>query len=369
MLLRLVNLLLIALLFSSMRLGAAAPRTFTAAEINRYASQIAPLVAGRSLSFPERQAIEVGGLSAFTEILRSWTQSPLFPRVARSMISELTRTGGKSDSYDPELPANLAEYIAREKLSYSTLLTAGSCYNNKLQPIPCDSGAPYTAGLLTTRAYLKAHASRFNLSRATSLMEEFLCKGYPMEDSFQPRDSMDSLIPLFARDPNSPETNFNSLGFGRSHCYSCHGQFSAHTQLFVRFDSLGLYKGDADGQQNVERQPGESGKSTSLLYTSHFRDPARSGLESSQMLGMPVANLADAAKVLVASDAFISCSVRRTIAYGARLERNQVNRINEADIAEIVKELSELSPNPSFAELFYTALKHPRVIAAVLRNT
>lgn len=368
MLLRLTGIILVLFAWIGLdRVQAAAPKDFTAAELNRYAAQIAPLIAGRALTLSEREAIEVGQYAAFTRILNDWTQGPGFPRIARQMVSELTRAAGKTELYDAELPANLAEYLAREKLPYSQLLTASSCYNKNLEPISCDTGAPYTAGLLTTRSYLKAHSSRFNLSRAISLMEDFMCKNYPMADTFQPRESMDDLIPLFARNPDTPET-VSSLGFGRAHCYSCHGQFAPHTQLFVRFDNAGLYRADATGLQNPALQPGESGTAEKMLYTSHFKDPQRSSQESSQMLGQAVANLTDAARVLVKTGEFKACAVRRVLAFGGRLERSQVDLILDADVESIVSELNQKSPDPSFADYFNQVFKHPRVISAMLRN-
>lgn len=370
---KLFAVLIICFCFASLagfspRLHAAAPKVFTAADLGRYAAEIAPFIAGRSLSLSERQRIDAGQYQAFEQILREWTTSPSFPRIARQMITELTRAAGQSDSFEADLPGNLAEYLARERLPYSQLLTASSCYNKSLQPIACDTGAPYTAGLLTTRSYLRAHASRFNLSRAISMVEEFLCMSYPMPDNFQPREAMNTLINLFARDPDTPEKDVSSFGFGRAHCYSCHGQFAPHTQLFVRFDRSGLYRAAATGQQNPALQPGESGTAEQLLYTSHFRDPQRSSQEYSQMLGQPVQNLAEAAQVLRKTKEFKACAVRRVLSFGARLERSQVSRIQDADVEKILGDLGQISADPSFSDYFYAVFKDPRVITAMLRK-
>lgn len=339
---------------------------FSSSDILRYASEIAPLVAGRPLSLAEREKITKDGYQAFDPILKAWTQSPFFPRLARQMVVEFTRAGGKSESFDPELPGNLAEFLAREKRPYSELITANSCYDKTLTPIACDTGAPYTAGLLTTRSYLKAHVGRFNLSRAIGLMEDFICKGYPMPDDFQPREALESLIPLFARTSDVPETAPNSLGFGRANCYNCHGQFSAHTQFFVKFDGSGLYHPDADGQQNVSLQPGESGTSQQNLFTSHFKDPNRSKLESSQIFGKPAANLREAAAVIVTTRQFRECAIRRVSAYGARLEKSKALTIDAKKISELTDTLEQTTLDPTFADLFYIVFKHPPYISAVL---
>src|SRR5262249_31946514 len=151
------------------------------------------------------------------------------------------------------------------------------------KPIACDTGAPYAAGVLATRAFLANNAGRFNLKRARTWMRTFACLDYPMPDALQPRLARDVLIPLFQQDHDEKD-NVGSFGNGAA-CYTCHGQFGAHAQLFVKYDASGLWRANADGQQ---LPGGEQGRSANNLFTSHLSSPAAAASEASMVFGQPV---------------------------------------------------------------------------------
>ena len=80
-------------------------------------------------------------------------------------------------------------------------------------------------------------------------MRAFACRTYPMERDLQPPLEADLLIPMFrAETPEEQTVAEATNGFGNGFgCYSCHSQFGAHAQLFVKFDTSGVWHADADG--------------------------------------------------------------------------------------------------------------------------
>lgn len=350
---------------------------YTAEDARTYLAEIAPMVVGRLLTADEDNLIYHFGADAIVPIVEAWIDEPLFAESARAMLQVKLAASGKKDGIDFELPGNLAAHLARNDRPYSELLTAQYCVDATGNKSACDTGAPYQAGVLTTRAYLIANASRFNLRRARRMMFIFSCYVYPMDTMLQPPISKDLLIPMFRALTKEEQTEPGAAsGFGNgSACYSCHSQFSAHSQLFVRFSQDGLWRADATGLQDPDN---ELGRSTNGLYTSHFVSPVSAPLEVSQMFGVPVKSLTDAGRVLADAPSFYTCAARNVLEYSFGMTETEAVSIERELLAELAvlataRDL-RLRPEtagtpeggPTFGDLFVVALTHPRVLQVVL---
>jgi hypothetical protein len=329
-----------------------------------YLATLSLVLVERPLVPDELSALERDGGGAIRPILASWVDEPAFARSARGMVQTLLSASGAREGVDYELPGNLAALVARDRLPASALLTHPECVDADGHPTSCDTGAPYTAGLLTTRAFLAANASRFNLGRASALMRVFACRTYPMERDLQPPLEADWLIPMFrAETPEEQTVAEATNGFGNGFgCYSCHSQFGAHAQLFVKFDTTGIWHAEADGLQDPD---GELGRSTGDLLASHMDDPIRSADETSQVFGQTVANLGEAGAVIARSDAFLSCTTRNIIAHGLGLSESSAHHIDDDALLEAVALARRAEASPSLNALALEAFAHPRVVHAV----
>ena len=335
------------------------------------------MVVGRLLNADEDNLIYHFGADAIVPIVEGWIDEPAFAESARAMLQVKLAASGNKDGIDFELPGNLAAHLARSDRPYAELLTAPYCVDAVGAEIPCDTGAPYAAGVLTTRAYLIANASRFNLRRARRMMFIFASNTYPMDPLLQPPIGKDALIPMFrAETPEEQTVPEAANGFGNgSACYSCHSQFSAHAQLFVRFAQDGLWHADATGLQDPEN---ELGRSTNGLFTSHFVSPVSAPLEISQVFGKPVKTLTDAGRVITETPGFYPCAARNVLEYSFGMSESDATTIEPA----LLRQLAELARardlrlrpeaaasgagGPTFGDLFVVALTHPRVLQVVL---
>jgi len=346
---------------------------YSADDAREYLASIAPMVVGRLLSPDEDNLIHHFGADAIVPIVEAWVSEPAFADSARAMLQVKLAASGSKDGIDFELPGNLAAHLARSDRPYSELLTAPYCVDPGGAEIPCDTGAPYAAGVLTTRAYLIANASRFNLRRARRMMFIFTCSTYPMDPAVQPRIAKDTLIPMFRAMTKEEQTVPEAAnGFGNgSACYSCHGQFSAHAQLFVRFSQDGLYHPEATGLQDPEN---ELGRSINGLYTSHFVDPAAASLEISQVYNQLVDSLVDAGRVLAESPPFYPCAARNVLEYSFGMSEAEAVDIDPKLLAELTARAhardlrlrGDAAAGPTFGDLFVVALTHPRVLQVVI---
>jgi hypothetical protein len=297
-----------------------APLVLTPEQATSYLAKLAPPIVGRVLSASERASLARDAGQAIEPIVRAWTKEEGFVETARALIELKLSVSGSRDGIDFGLPGNLAARLAREDLPWSQLVTDDACWSRQGTKIACDSGAPYAAGVLTTRAYLASRASRFNLTRASTMMKAFACREYPQEDSLQPRIGKEKLIPMFRAATAAEQTDERARsGFGNGDgCYMCHGQFSVHAQLFVKFDSTGKWQKDATG---VQDDKGELGRSTGTLMASHFVDPIEAASEASQFFGKPVSDLAAAGKILAQSPVFVECAARNVVEYSLGLTK------------------------------------------------
>jgi hypothetical protein len=333
-----------------------------------YLSKIAPPVVGRVLSPTERTTIATQGGGAIEPIVAAWMKEPGFALQARQFIEQSLSVSGTKGSVNFGLPGNLAMHLVQNSRPWSEILTSTSCYDDAEKPITCDTGAPYTAGVLTTRAYLISRASRFNLTRSSALMKNFACRSYPIEDSLQPRIDRARLIPMFAATNLTQAAAADqraASGFGNGEgCYTCHGQFSLHAQLYVKFDSSGLWQSTATG---IQDPMGELGRSLNGLMASHLADPEAAKSETSQMFGQPVNNLADAAKVVAASPTFDECAAHRfldftlgvsfgTIEYDAHL------------FPAIADKAREAQKDPTFSQIIQALFANPVVVHSIISS-
>lgn len=332
---------------------------FSAQELVPYMRSISQMLVSRQLTSEEVAAIEADEEEALEGIIRGWATESAFADNARYMMQQKLKASGERDGIDFELPGNLVRHVVVNDLPWETVLTADYCVDSAGGQTECDTGAPYSAGVLATRAYLAGNASRFNLGRANRLMNVFACRIYPMESQLQPYLDKTDLIPMFQANTAEEQTVEEAAGgFGNgSGCYSCHGQFGAHAQLFVKYDESGMYVPDADGQQDPD---GELGRSVNGLMTSHMIEPEEAASEQTQMFGKTVADLSEAAQVLAESSAFLPCQARNIINHTFGLSES--TQIDREMLLDIGAEAREENPQPTYADLVVTTFTEPRVI-------
>ncbi len=322
-----------------------------------YAQRLAPMVAGRSLNQSELATLEANGGPALPEVLSGWTSEVGFSSMARDWISTKLKASGKRDGVNLNLPGNLAAHLAKNRRPHAELLTADYCVDDGGTKTSCDTGAPFTAGVLTTRAFLANNTSRYNLKRARSVLRGFGCADYPLDEAVQPRLERAVLIPLFKQDQKE-STDVGTFGNGFA-CYTCHGQFGAHAQPFVKFDSAGKYVEGATGLQDPTR---EQGLSTGTLAASHLIEPDAARNEASQVFGKPVANLKGLAEAYVGDPAFLRCSVSSLLGYAFGLAESTVFMLPVDVVKDVVIAAERVEPAPSTARLAIEAFSHPAVV-------
>jgi hypothetical protein len=328
-----------------------------------YMAKLAPMIVRRGLSIDELDLLEGEGGTVVPEMLDAWVAEDSLGDAARQLLSDRLATAGSRDGIDFDLPGNLAAELARADRPWSEIVTSDTCYDAAGTPIACDTGAPYTAGVLTTRAYLVSRRSRFNLTRASTMMKFFMCAGYPNAE--QPNVPRESLLPLFQARSADEQTDERAIGgFGNGDgCYQCHGQFAPHAQLFVKFDNTGLWIADATGEQDPE---GELGRSYGELMASHFTDPVERASERTDMYGVPVDDASGAARVMAGTEVFWTCQIRNLIAFVLGLEITVP--IPDRVLHDIVHEARGLSASPSFADLIMSIFVNVEVANAVVAS-
>lgn len=345
------------------------PRTIdeplTTEQVRLYLSRVAPVIAGRSLQYEENELIDSEGEDAIEPMVRGWVDEPGFVEAIRYLVQEQLRASGEREGVDYELPGNLAAELAREDLPWSTLLTADYCVAGNGSHINCDTGAPYAAGVLATRAYLISNKGRFNLTRANVMLEAFACRIYPMEHDIQPPLDKAALIPMFQAESEEEQVVEEAEGgFGNGiGCYFCHSQFGAHAQLFVKFDADGVWRSNATGQQNPSA---ELGRSYDALYASHMVDPLEASRESTQVFGQEVANLREAGEAITDHALFGQCTIKNLVAHAFDLQAGATQDI-EADLVErIASQVTSQDPEPSIGQYVFEAFTDDVVIDAVV---
>lgn len=335
-------------------------------EVRDYLRPLASRLAQRPLLSSELQLIDELGTGAIDPVVQAWLQSETFAVAARDMMEHLLKTSGQLADIDYDLPGNLAAHIASHGLPYSALLTADFCVDADDAKTECDTTAPYAAGVLTTRAYLAANASRFNLRRATTLMNVFACRGYPMRSDLQPSVPKPELIEMFqALSQEEQVVEEAQSGFGNgAGCYTCHSQFASHAQLFVKFDATGLWREYAHG---IQDEYGELGRSIGRFFASHFFEEDRSADETGQVFGRQVANLSEAAKAVVDDDEFLQCAAHRIYGYAFDIDETVSAKTDRALFADIAERLRDAGhDDPTFQQLFSSVVTHPIIVRAAM---
>lgn len=331
-----------------------------------YLGKIAPPVVGRVLTVDERASVAQQGGKAIGAIVAAWLGEPGFVQSARRFVELGLQVSGHINGVDFDLPGNLVEHVVTNARPWSEVLTSESCYDAALQPMACDSGAPFTAGVLTTRAYLIARASRFNLTRSSALMKNFACQTYPQSDELQPKIVRERLIPMFQAQSAEEQTDARAKsGFGNGlGCYGCHGQFSLHAQLYVKFDKTGLYRSAATGIQDPN---GELGRSLDGLMASHLKEPAEASSEHSNMFGQEVENLAAAAKVVATQATFAPCAARRFLDYTLGVQNGAIE-YDARLFEQVVSKARAAQSDPTLQSIVLSLLTHPTVVASITES-
>lgn len=331
-----------------------------------YMRSIVQMLAGRPLESHEVQGLQTQGAAAIPAILEAWTREAGFVENTRYMMAQKLKASGERDGIDFEAPGRLVAHVVSNDLPFSEVITADYCIATDGSQTACDSGAPYNAGVLTTRAFLAGNAGRFNLGRASRLMKVFSCRAYPMEDTLQPYLPREVLIPMFRASTVEEQTVEEAKGaFGNGDaCYACHGQFSAHSQFFVKFDQTGLWRAEATGLQDPE---GELGRSFGGLMTSHMDDPSAAAFEGSKMFGQDVNDLRGAAQVMTQNGAFVQCMVRNAIEHTFGMTDTAAEAIDRQLLAAVSNRVTQAGTHdPTWAEIVKTTFADPRVIQVVL---
>ncbi len=353
----------IFLIFLTVTLGifpsfAMTPINFTAIELQDYLKQISSMMTGRPLLAAEAELVTREGEPGLQKVLQTWLDSDFFVESSKLMMQTQLGISGNDGTVNYELPGNLMSYLVRQSRPYSEIITANYCVSNSGVQTACDANAPFAAGVLATRGYLKQYASRFNLARAHNMMRQFACLEYPMDPALQVPLQRQDMISMFKVD-QSPGSN--TFGNGTA-CYSCHSQFGAHAQFFVKFDEFGTYQVSADGQQDPNSEPG---RARNRLFASHLESVSLSSVESSQMFGQQVENLKAAASVLAANRNFTECAVRNSIRYFVRLTEGNA-AINSGVVKQVTDSLKAKYGDPNFKQIVLQSLSHPMVIGSVL---
>jgi hypothetical protein len=329
--------------------------------VTEYAATLAPFIALRPITVEERARVDSGGAPELGKLLRSWTRQPQFSDSVRLFVETRYSFGGNEGGIDHNEPANLAVFLEKTGRPWTEFLTSTSCVDSNGQQKACDSQAPFTAGVLTSRSFLAQHAGAFNISRSAKLLKKFTCQEYPLSSTLEPPVPTADLIDLFSS-PNGAIT----FGNGKN-CAACHSQFAKHAQLFVKFDSSGRYKASATGLQNPDPQA-SGGSSTNGTYVSHFRAPERAQRENSEVFGKTVANLAEAAKILAEHPTYHECAARNMIWHYLRMNDTTAKAIPTALVSDIAVKARALGRSPTFSDLLVTALAHPVVIESYTKH-
>ena len=324
------------------------------------------------LTDEEEAKITAGSASAVKPIIEAWVTEAGFVEAVKSMMEIRLGSNGTRGKTDFNLAGYIVRHVVKNNLPWSKILTSDTCYDATDKAIPCDTGAPYTAGVLTTRGFLAGNEGRFNLGRARAMLLTFMCRDYPVEEDLQPYIDKPRLKLMF-RASNAEEQQVAEVagGFGNGlACFSCHGQFSNHAQPFVKFDKSGSYIATATGAQSMTGQLGEADHD---LFASHFDKPDEAALEKAQWFGSDVENLAGGAAVMAKHPKFRECAVQQLLDLGVGLDLGFDTKVKGLAVmgdflAEIASAVTAKSPDPTIQELAIATYSDVRVMAATLNG-
>ena len=314
--------------------------------------RIAPMVLGRGMTQNERKELKEDK-SSIEKMLKDWTRDSFFSKSIRYWAETSLATSGERDGINFNLPGNLVEYVVRNNRPLNEILTADYCINQKLKKRDCDTQAPFGAGVVTTRAYMVSHNGSFNLRRGHHLINLFLCQSVPLDSDTQPLDKKEILFKYFqvTKADEAPD-DFPQFGNGEA-CYFCHAQFAPITQPFVKFDRLGMYIKNANGQIDLNLHFGQS---TSTLYASHYDETKLSSSEASQYLGKPTNNLAEAMQALTKHKRFKPCLAKNLIEHFFQINSKSKDQSIPFSFYEEISE--NVNTTMSFSDFIIGILTH-----------
>jgi hypothetical protein len=344
----------------------------TAEQALNYMRYLGPSLLGRVLTDAEETRLTMEAGAAVKPIIETWVLEPNFAEAMRNMLEMRLGTSGTRGTADYNLAGNIVRHVVNSQLPWSKILTSDTCYDASDAAIPCDTGAPFTAGVLTTRGFLAGNEGRFNLARARSMLTTFMCRDYPHEETLQPYVDKPKLKLMF-RASNAMEQMVAEVagGFGNGlACFSCHGQFSNHAQPFVKFDKSGTYVAEATGLQSMTAQLGESDNE---LMASHWENAAEAGSEAAQWFGIEITNLATGAAAMVANPKFHECAVQQLLELGVGLDASydtgiKALHVNPTFLTEITQSVTATEPDPKIQSLAIATYSDVRVMAATLNG-
>ena len=337
-----------------------------------YMRYIGPSLIGRVLSEAEEAKLTQDNTAALEPILQTWVVEPGFVEAVKSMMEIRLGTNGKRGQVDYNLAGYIVRHVVKNGLPWSNILTSNTCYDAADTAIACDTGAPYTAGVLTTRGFLAGNEGRFNLGRARAMLLAFMCRDYPHEAELQPYIDKPRLKLMF-RASNAEEQQVAEVagGFGNGlACFTCHGQFSNHAQPFVKFDKSGTWISSATGLQSMTGQLGEADQNCAA---SHLDTPAEAAQEKAQWFGSEINNLAEGAAVMAKHPKFRECAVQQLLDLGVGLDLGFDAKLKGLAVmgdflTQIATSVSDKSPDPTIQQLAIATYSDLRVMAATLNG-
>ncbi len=343
------------------------------AQVLMYMQYIGPALLGRTLSDAENDLINKDGAASMKPMLESWFGESGFAEAVRGMMELKLSASGTRGEYDFNLAGYLVRHVVANKMPWSTVVTSSTYYDANDMPLASgDTGAPFSAGVLTTRGFLAGNEGRFNLSRAHTMLKTFMCRDYPHEETLQPKVEPLKLKLMFrATSAEDQKVAEAAGGFGNGlACYNCHGQFSLHAQPFVKFDKMGTYLPMADGLQNPNGQLGEGTNSTAA---SHWDLPENAKLESSMWFGTDIVNLAAGAQVIAKHPKFHECALQQLLDLSIGLNPSYDTgikglKVDPAFLTEIASSVTTKNPDPPIQDLAVMLLADPRVIATTING-
>jgi len=282
----------------------------TNGEVIQYAQYLASKLLGRTLNAGELASLQQSGLSELSNILTAWSLGQEYQTsVALYYEQKLAVGGGSIEGVNFNKPRFLIKHILSKNLPLAELLTASYEVDENSQIENCPHGAGNCMGLMTQKAFLRSSSSRFNLRRAGSLLDTFLCRDVPLSNDLNPLEDKSLLIQAFAAEnldevPPGAQNVVNG-----SNCYSCHGHFAPFTQLFVKFDNKGQYQPSATGLQDPSLAFGEASNN---MATSHYKG-THAGEINIKLLGSNIKTMTAAAELIVSKDEFAQCMIKNSL--------------------------------------------------------
>jgi hypothetical protein len=104
---------------------------------------------------------------------------------------------------------------------------------------------------------------------------------------------------------------------------------------------------------------------------SHFEVPEVAASEASQMFGTPVANLAEAGRVLAEHPIFLQCAAQNVLEYTLRIDTaGPLGKAVSSDMLErIAARAEEDHVDPTFSDIVHAVFTDPDVVRTTLMTS